>query len=191
MAEPPSTKRLFVLRHAKSSWDEPDLEDHDRPLAARGRRATELLCGYLQQQDIQPELILCSSARRARETLERAVLEAAGRKPAAATGEIRLERELYGASGSELIERLWRVPEDTNSVMLIGHNPGLQTLLTTLAAPPDTAHTPSREPSARLDAVHEKFPTGALATLTFACPWRRLEPGCAELTGFVRPRDLE
>jgi phosphohistidine phosphatase len=170
MPRVPTTKRLFVLRHAKSSWDQAGLADHDRPLAPRGLRATELLSEHLRGEDINPALILCSSARRARQTLERAV-------PAEvrAAGQVKIESGLYGASVSELIERLRRVPPGTASVMLVGHNPALQTLVATLAQHQE----------------EEKFPTGALATLTFTCAWSRLEPACAELTRLVRPRDLE
>ena len=66
----PSNKRLFILRHAKSSWDDPGLDDHDRPLAPRGRRAVEALASYLSAREIRPDLVLCSSSRRTRETLD-------------------------------------------------------------------------------------------------------------------------
>jgi phosphohistidine phosphatase len=164
MPNSPSTHRLYILRHAKSSWEDPDLEDHDRPLAPRGRRAGELLHEYVREQGIRPSVILCSTARRARETLEAAGLE----------GEIYFEDELYGASAGALVGRLRRVPRATSSVMLIGHDPALHDLLATLA--------PRRQAG--------KFPTGALATLTFTSPWSGLGPGGAELSGFVSPRDL-
>jgi phosphohistidine phosphatase len=166
---PPTAKRLYVLRHAKSSWDEPGLADHDRPLAPRGLRASGLLSEHLRREGIRPALILCSSARRARETLERAVPA-----EARAAAEILIEPELYEANASELVERLRRVPPGTASVMLIGHNPSLQTLVATLARP----------------RKEEKFPTGALATLTLTGAWSALEPAGAELTGLVRPREL-
>jgi phosphohistidine phosphatase len=164
LPQAPTHQRLYVLRHAKSSWADSYLEDHDRPLAPRGRRATELLSRYLAAEDIRPAVILCSTARRARETLE-----AAG-----PSGEVLIEPELYGASSGALIERLRRVPRGTSSVMLIGHNPALHDLLATLAPGQEVA----------------KFPTGALATLTFTCAWSQLGPSCAELSAFIRPRDL-
>lgn len=162
-------KQLFVLRHAKSSWDDPGLEDHDRPLAPRGRTAVKLVAVHIRAAGIRPALVLCSSARRARETLE-------GVDPG---GEHAIESELYGASVSELCDRLRQVPPATSSVMLIGHNPSLQMLVIQLAASGDG-----------LDAVRGKFPTGALATLTFQGPWSELGPGAAELTAYVRPKDL-
>lgn len=176
------TKHLFLLRHAKSSWDDPVLEDHDRPLAPRGRRAAALIAEHLRREGIGPALILCSSALRARETLSRAV-------QSGTPAEVRIERNLYAASAAELIERLRRVPPATRSVMLIGHNPALQTLVCTLAEHEGTRGQASA--GGLLAAAQGKFPTGALATLALACRWRELGPGSAELTGFVRPRDLE
>lgn len=194
MPTPANTRSLFVLRHAKSSWDQPGLDDHDRPLAPRGVRASELLSAHLRREQIQPALILCSSARRARETLELAVLGPDGGDGPRTSAEVQIEPALYTATASELIERLRRVPPGTSSVMLIGHNPALHTLVATLARPEDPP-PPAREqgasaPDGRLDAVRDKFPTGALAALAFTGAWSQLRPGCAELSDFVRPRDL-
>ncbi len=161
------TKRLFLLRHAKSSWDDPALADHDRPLAPRGRKAAKLIGGHLRQEGVRISLVLCSSARRARETLDRV----------APGDETRIERELYDASADELLERLRRVPDEVETVMLIGHNPAIQDLAVGLAR-------------ASGELARQKYPTGALATLTFRGPWRALEHGHAELAAFVIPRDL-
>jgi phosphohistidine phosphatase len=163
-------KQLFLLRHAKSSWDDLEAADHDRGLAPRGRRAAKLMAKHLRHAAITPSLVLCSSAQRTRETLDRLDLD----------GEVKIERELYGASERELVERLRRVPESVQSVMVIAHNPGIQGLALTLARGGD-----------ELDRMEQKFPTGALATLTFSGDWHELGPGCAEPAGFVRPRDLE
>jgi phosphohistidine phosphatase len=163
-------RRLFLLRHAKSSWDDPDLADHDRPLARRGRRAAQLIAGHLRGEGISPSLVLCSSAKRTRETLE---LAAPG-------GEVKIERELYGATKDDLLDRLRRVPDTVESAMLIGHNPAVQEVALGLAAA-----------GARLADVEQKYPTGALATLTFAGPWRELRWGGAELDGFVTPKEIE
>ncbi len=95
-------RKLFVLRHAKSSWDDPGQDDRERPLAPRGRRAVEVIAAYVRECGISPEQVLCSPARRTLETLE-------GVAPG---GETLIERELYGASAAEIIERLRRVPED-------------------------------------------------------------------------------
>jgi phosphohistidine phosphatase len=163
------SRRLYVLRHAKSSWDDPGLSDHDRPLAKRGRRATKPLRLYLQKHEIAPELVLCSTARRARETLERI-------EPALGAPTVRREPALYAASAEALLDRLRDVPDAVTSVMLIGHSPGIEDLADTLTGSP----------------VGSKFPTAALATLELlSARWGDTGPGTAKLIDFVRPRDLE
>jgi phosphohistidine phosphatase len=149
---------LYLLRHAKSSWEFLDLPDHDRPLAPRGKRAAKAMARHLRKQGIVPELVLCSTATRARETLERVGLEGV------------LEPGLYGASAATLLGRLDDV--DAESVMLVGHNPGLHDLALRLL----------RNPPAELEA---KFPTGALVAMELG------DDGTAELLEFTRPRDLE
>ena len=165
-------KQLFVLRHAKSSWDNPGLEDHQRPLAPRGQRACEVMAEHLRSKSIEPELVLCSSARRTRETLE----------GVAPTGEHVIEPQLYSASAEDVLERLRRLPDDLSSVMVIGHNPTMQVLVLRLA----------RREGDGVDRslVERKFPTGALATLTFECGWHELAAGSARLTEFLTPKGL-
>jgi phosphohistidine phosphatase len=164
-------KRLYLLRHAKSSWKQPDLADHDRPLAGRGRRAAKAIARHLDENDVEVELVLCSTARRARETLERI-------QPALGRASVRYEPELYGATADGLLERLHRVPDGVATVMLVGHNPALEDLARVLAG-----HAPELEP---------KFPTAALATLELPDGgWGDLAPGGARLIGVVRPRELE
>ena len=165
--------QLFVLRHAKSSWDDPALGDHDRPLAPRGRRAAKAMAGHLRRERIAPDLVLCSSARRTRETLD-LIAPALGDDVA-----VSVEADLYAASAGDLLERLRAVADDIESVMLIGHNPGLEQLALRLATSGDD-----------LPDMRRKFPTGALATLSFAGGWRDLAPGSAELIDFVKPKQL-
>jgi len=163
-------KRLLLLRHAKSSWDEPGLADHERPLTARGRRASKLMAEHLEQEGITPALVLCSSSKRTRETLERIGLDET---------EERIEDDLYGASAGDLLEALHRLPDEVESVMLIGHNPGIEDLAIQLAGSgPEIAR------------MRQKFPTAALATLDFEGGWRGLAPGGAALVGFVKPKEL-
>jgi phosphohistidine phosphatase len=165
-------RRLYLLRHAKSSWKDEALADHDRPLAGRGRRAAKTIRRHLKTQGIDPDLVLCSTATRARQTLE-------GIEPALGRGAVRVEAELYGAGSAALLARLHHVPARARSVIVIGHNPGLQDLALLLA----------RDGSEELE---EKFPTAALATLAFrGAGWTALDPGTAELIDFVRPRDLD
>jgi len=166
-------RRVFLLRHAKSSWVDSGLADHDRPLAPRGRRATKLLREHLRHESVAPAVVLCSSARRARETLEGIAPALAEEVP------FRIERELYASSAQQLLERLRTLDDEAESVMLIGHNPGLERLALSLSG--------SGEP---LAAMRRKYPTGALATLEFAGSWSELAAGSAELTGFVTPKGL-
>jgi phosphohistidine phosphatase len=169
-------RRLYVLRHAKSSWDDPGQKDHDRPLAPRGRKAVKLLAAHVEAAGIRPEVVLCSSSRRTRETLE-------GVEPG---GETLIEKRLYDANCSELIQRLRELPAGTESAMVIGHNPALQMLVLKLVA--------QRNDSAGQGAIADierKFPTGALATLTFTCDWGELSAGCAGLVAYVRPKALQ
>jgi phosphohistidine phosphatase len=166
-------KRIYLLRHAKSSWKDEDLADHDRPLDGRGRKAAKAMARHLRRESIQPELVLVSTALRVRQTLERI-------EPALGRRSVRVEAALYGASARSLLERLRAVPDTVSSVMIIGHNPGLQQLAVDLA-----------RPAPELSAVRLKFPTGALATLAFdSAHWADLDAGTAELVAFVRPRDL-
>jgi phosphohistidine phosphatase len=169
----PASKRLFVLRHAKSSWDDPGQDDHERPLAPRGRRAVEAIAAHLSAAGIEPDVVLCSSARRTRETLE----------GVAVGGEHVIEPALYSATTEEVMDRLRQLPDDVSSAMLIGHNPAAQMLVLRL-----TNHDGDGGEDPERDAVKSKFPTGALAALAFDCDWRDLAPGCARLEEFTSPK---
>jgi phosphohistidine phosphatase len=167
-------KTLYLLRHAKSSWEDPTLADHDRPLASRGHRASRVIDDYLRRQRITPTLVLCSSSARTRETLERI---SAGLDEEI---EVRFEEGLYTASASDLLDRLHEVDARVDSVMLIGHDPAIRELALSLA-----------DRGVDLKRLTEKFPTAALATLVFRGSWGELTPGAAELVAFVKPRELE
>ena len=164
-------RTLYLLRHAKSSWDDPALSDHERPLAPRGRRDGKRIAEHLRRAGIEPELVLCSSAARTRETLE---LVGRGWEATVA-----VEDELYGATAEAMLQRLRLVPDPVESVMVIGHNPGMQALALVLA-----------EAGEQLEVIAEKFPTGALATLELAGRWRELEPEGARLAAYVVPKQL-
>jgi phosphohistidine phosphatase len=166
------THRLLLLRHAKSSWDDPSLPDHDRPLAKRGRKAAERVGAHLRRADAAPDLVLCSSSRRTRETLQRLAL---------GTAEISVEDGLYAASDEALLARLREVPEEVPTALVIAHNPGMQDLAIDLAGP-DLGDEAAR--------LRERFPTGALATFELERPWRELAPGRARLVSLVVPREL-
>jgi phosphohistidine phosphatase len=166
-------KRLYLLRHAKSSWDDPTLADHDRPLAPRGRRAAEAMAQHLRQEGISPELVLCSPSARTRQTLT-GVAPGLGED-----ADVRIESELYAASAATLLEVLHEVPDEVSSVMLIAHNPGIQDLAVSLAGG-----------GPAVERMRSKFPTAALATLELHGSWRELAPEGAELVTFVKPKDL-
>jgi phosphohistidine phosphatase len=167
------TRRLHLLRHAKSSWDDAALDDHARPLAPRGHKATRRLARWIAEHDVRPELVLCSPATRARETLD-GVHEALG-SPRTVEDE-----RIYHASSAELLDRLGELADAMAEVMLVGHNPGLADLCLLLARP-----GPLR------DRVAENLPTGALATLVVEMDgWSALAPGTAELRSLVLPREL-
>jgi phosphohistidine phosphatase len=165
-------RTLYLLRHAKSSWDDPGLADHERPLAPRGRRDGERVAEYLGREEIEPELVLCSSAARAQETLELV-------RPALGSSTVFVEDELYAASSDRLLARIRLVPEEVASVMVIGHNPGLEELALGLASTGD-----------ELGRLEEKFPTAALATLVLSPAWAALAPGDATLAAYVVPKQL-
>jgi phosphohistidine phosphatase len=168
-------RRVYLLRHAKSSWKDRSLADRDRPLAGRGKRAAKAVAGHIEAEGIRPNLVLCSPARRSRETLER-VEAAFGDRV-----EARFEEALYGASEAELLTRLRTLPPELDSVMVVGHNPGLEELALALASE-GTERT----------RMEEKFPTGALATIDLpANDWSAIERASGELVAYVRPRDLE
>ena len=166
-------KQLLLLRHAKSSWEDPELADHDRPLAPRGRRAAKLIAKHLRRQGIASELVLCSSAARTRETLE-LITPALGEDVP-----VRIEDELYAASEQVQLERVRAVADGIESLLLIGHNPGIQQLALLLAGGGEN-----------VAALARKYPTAALTTLEFNGRWRELGEGRAELTGFVTPKEL-
>lgn len=169
-------RRLYLLRHAKSSREDRTLADFDRPLAPCGRAAGETLRGYLRLADVEPGLVLCSPATRTRETLE-SIRPALGEAT-----ELVFDKHLYDGGPKPLLARLRRLPEAAASAMLIGHNPALQSLALQLTGKGKT------KPLARMAA---KFPAGALATLVVEAErWQDLGPGTCRLHSFVTPRDL-
>ncbi|MDT0486688.1 MULTISPECIES: SixA phosphatase family protein [Streptomyces] len=166
-------RRLVVLRHAKSAWPE-GVADHDRPLGPRGRRDAPEAGRTLAASDLLPDLALCSTAVRARQTWELASAQW-GTPPT-----VRLDPKLYGADVPELLAAVHETPPEVVTLLLVGHNPGLEELVLTLAGDSlDDA----------LDEVRVKFPTSAIAVLTWhGTSWQALEPGTALLTSVMVPR---
>lgn len=172
IAAGPDDRTLHLLRHAKSSWDDPSLADADRPLAPRGQRAATRIARHLRERWDAPDLVVCSPALRTRQTLK---LVAAGFD---GDPEIAIDERLYGTGSAELLARLREVAPAVATVMLIGHQPAIGELALSLAGT-----------GPGLEQLGGKFPTAALAT--FAVPaWPELGPGSGRLLEMVRPKQL-
>ncbi|MFB7460463.1 SixA phosphatase family protein [Streptomyces sp. NPDC088337] len=166
-------RRLVVLRHAKSAWPE-GVADHDRPLAPRGRRDAPAAGRALAEADCLPDLALCSTALRARQTWDLASAQWGTPPP------VRHDRRLYAADVPELLAAVREAPPEVETLLLIGHNPGLEDLVLELAGDglDDT-----------LERLRTKFPTSAIAVLSWYGPgWPSLAPGAALLTELTVPR---
>ena len=170
--------QLLLLRHAKSSWDDPKLPDHDRPLSARGRAAAAAMAQAMRQLGLNPDVVLVSTAKRALQTLHAI-------EPWDDTPLTEIVDGLYLADPPKLLAALHRVAETARSVLLVGHNPGLHELAILLVGP--QSMTQSNEMTRRLAA---KYPTGALAEFVIAGPWSTLGEGGGRLMRFLLPRDL-
>ena len=170
-------RTLYLLRHAKSDWGDPGLDDFDRPLAPRGRRAAPAVAQWMNANGCAPDFVLCSAARRAVETwaLVSEVLESA---PETETTE-----DLYHASPAGLLRLAQGLPDRHAAAMMIGHNPGFHVLAGALAG---------EGPDDLLRLLAAGYPTAALAGIEFdAESWSEIAPGAGRLTCFVRPRALE
>jgi phosphohistidine phosphatase len=167
-------KKLLLMRHGKSSWDDPQLEDHDRPLTPRGRKGSSLIAKYLRARGLEPAIVLCSSATRAQETLDQL------RPCLPDSTVIKIEPKLYGAGERELATRIRRLSQASSSVLIIGHNPAIQELALTLVSK-----------GRKADAIGEKFPTAALAVLDVPIDeWKLLKPHEASIADFITPKAL-
>lgn len=171
-------KTVYLMRHAKSDHGAGYLRDHDRPLNRRGRNAAPLVGDHMAAHGMTPDHILCSDAARTRETL--ALL--APRLAAAAPVDTR--SDLYLAGARTLLKAIQRLPDGLNAVLMIGHNPGLESLALTLTDP----RTSDQAARARLE---HQVPTGALAAIEFDTGhWQEVGPGRGRLIDFVVPRVL-
>jgi phosphohistidine phosphatase len=168
-----ASRRLYLLRHAKSSWDDDRLGDHERPLAPRGRKAGKQLARWLAEHDVRPDLVVCSSAVRTQQTF--ALVSAALGSPPVST-----EEGLYAASSATLLARVRQLPDTATSALFVGHNPGLADLCLLLS-----------RSSERRDRVAENLPTGALAVLDLPIDaWPAVKTGEGSLVELVLPREL-
>jgi phosphohistidine phosphatase len=160
-------KTLLLLRHAKSSWDQPSLRDFDRPLAARGKRDAPRIGKALRERGPHPELIISSPSARTRATIKAIVASARFE------AEIQFEESVYGASSAELLKLARRLPKEKAIAMIVGHNPGLEDLV------------------ARLTRRPERMPTAALACIEFQIDrWEAVEDGEGKLAWLLTPKQL-
>ena len=169
-------KTLILMRHAKSAWDAGDVADHDRPLSDRGRTATPAMGRWLRQQKLKPDRVLCSTAKRAEETL--ALL----RPYLPDDVPVEMTERLYMALPREMLAVLAKVKDNAaESILIIGHNPGIGSLAHWLAGQGDKKS---------LNRMQDKFPTGAVAVIDFdICSWRELDGEQGSLRLFMTPKD--
>lgn len=171
-------KQVGLFRHAKSDWHDATARDFDRPLNERGRKGAALMGRHIAGHGVPWQRVIASPAVRAAQTIEIAC-EAAGR-----TIPVEWDRRIYLASSPTLADVLREIAEPTHSVLLVGHNPGLEDLIFDLV--PDDGACPLRA------VVEEKFPTATYAVLELDIDrWADLDDGCARLVHLMRPRDLD
>jgi len=167
---------LSLLRHAKSSWSNPTLADRERPLTTRGVADAPLMGKAMAERGIDPELVLCSSARRTRDTLDLVLPE------------LRVEPkvvyfdELYHASPAQMLEMLHGIQPGANRVMLVGHNPEIQSFALDLVG---------SGPKHFRDRLRTKYPTAGLAVINFVSGlWKSVSVNSGTLNLFLSPKDL-
>ena len=171
-----SARQLLFLRHAKSSWDDPGLTDFDRPLSGRGLKTAPLIGRELVRRGWLPDMTLVSPALRTRDTWRLVAAEFPARVPT------EFFRALYDASARDILDLVRQVDNSTATLLVVGHNPGLEELARLLSGPASKASA--------LETLAEKFPTAALVRLVFDGEWAKLVPGSAGLTHCLRPKDL-
>lgn len=170
-------KILGLFRHAKSDWNDARLRDFDRPLNQRGRKGAALMGDHIREQGQQWDRVIASPAVRVTQTIEIAS------SSASAAPRVNWDRRIYLASSDTLLDVLREQEGDPGSIVMVGHNPGLEDLIFDLV--PDDDSSPLR------DIVEEKFPTAAYAVLELAIKnWSDVKEGCGRLVHLTRPRDL-
>ena len=159
-------KTLFVMRHAKSSWDDASLADFDRPLNGRGERNAPVMGELMQRKGLEPDLILSSPAERAKQTA------IAAKKAGGFDATIAYDERIYEASPTTLRKVASEINDSHSSAMLVGHNPGMEGFIRYLTG------------------ENERMPTAALAVIDLDVEtWGEIDDGCGRLRKLVRPRD--
>src|SRR5947209_1834046 len=169
--------RLMLLRHAKSSWTDPGRDDRDRSLSVRGQKAAPAIGAFMRKEKLIPDLVLCSPARRARDTwkLVAETLKAAPK--------LIVDDAIYDfGNGGKLLDSLRHKGNGAKVVLLIGHNPSLERLALRLIGKGDAGLK---------ERIAKKYPTGALAVLEFkAADWKAIKDAEGQLVSFTRPKDV-
>ncbi|MEM7498664.1 MAG: histidine phosphatase family protein [Pseudomonadota bacterium] len=169
-------KTVILQRHAKSSWSDPELDDHDRPLNARGKAAAPVIARWLERTGYRPDRVICSSSKRTRQTLKRM------RTVLPALPEPTVEPRLYHAEPELMFEILSTQPDEADCVLVIGHQPGLSAF---------ARHLVNGRVRRGCSRAFEHFPTAAAAVLTLpVVRWAELSPRTAEFVDFAVPREL-
>ncbi len=168
-------KSLLLFRHAKSDWGSPGLKDFDRPLNTRGKQAAEHMGRWLSENQLQPQWLICSTAQRARQTLQ-----GLRQHLAIPDGRINYQDRLYLAAVTTLLEAMAQCPRDGGAVMMIGHNPGLEELLHYLCGP-----------GLPLSSKGKLMTTATLAQVHLPDDWRQLSPCCGTLQRIIRPSEID
>ena len=171
-------KTLGLFRHAKSDWHDPRARDFDRPLNPRGEKGAGLVGRHIFDHDVKWDKVIASPAVRVAESIELAA-KATGRPIA-----VNWDRRIYLASSATLLDLLREQKDDPGSVLMVGHNPGLEDVIFDLV--PDDGTSPLR------DVVELKFPTASFALLELDIEhWNELKDRCGKLVHLIRPRDLD
>lgn len=169
-------RRLILLRHAKSDRGNPSIPDLARPLNQRGQDAATRIGAYMAKHDLVPDLVLCSIAERTRQTSD--LVAQAFAKPAPVT----FDKRLYNADVDKILTVVQETPAEAHTVMVVGHNPGMQDAATSLLAAGDVDQRAN---------LLQKFPTGGLVVIDFAVDdWTAVHPRSGRLDRFVTPRRL-
>jgi phosphohistidine phosphatase len=168
-------KRLTILRHAKSSWDEP-LDDFDRPLNARGRKAAAMVGEELKRRGARFDGVIASPAERVRQTLDQLG------KGYGAPLDVHFDPRIYLASEDTLLDLIRGIPDDVGSALIVGHNPGLHRLVLLL----------TRDEGPLRHRIAGNLPTAAVAGVELSAKqWSEVEPGSGTLSELILPRDLD
>lgn len=168
------TRQLFIMRHAKSSWETEAETDFERPLAKRGKIDAPRMGTWLLENQWVPDHVVSSPAERAKQTALKACKSLGIHKD-----DIFWDPRIYGAGTQDLLHVLAEVPPHASRVLLVGHNPGLEFLFSFLA-----------EENSEISPDLNPIKTATVVLLDIPCDWKEIEPGCAKVMAIQYPRDL-